>query len=53
MAVVEVVCGMCGGRRVLHVDARWPDGRRAAGKTGPASGTTGRSPRRRNGGSSS
>lgn len=34
MAAVGNVCGVCGGRHVLHVDARWPDGWRAARKIG-------------------
>lgn len=38
MAVVEVVCGMCGDRRAPHVDARGPETAGARrGKRGPAS----------------
>lgn len=33
-AAVENVCGVCGGRHVLHVDARKLDGWRAARKMG-------------------
>lgn len=39
MAAVGIVCGVCGGRRALHVDARRPDCR-----TEPASAERGEFP---------